>query len=104
MLTACPGRRSFQNARTLAQDGAAAALLALLKSEPGSAAQLVTPLCTALRNVAVNDDICKVRLKIVPGGLCVTLLSTAASCCHLGTLGSYFVDHPHGVSQSRSMI
>jgi hypothetical protein len=65
-LTACHVRRSFQNARTLAQDGAAAALLALLKTEPGSSAQLAAPLCSALRHIAVNDDICKVRLWTVP--------------------------------------
>ena len=57
----CLRCRSFQNARTLAQDGAAAAILALLKACPGASPQLAASLCSALRHIAVNDDICKVK-------------------------------------------
>ena len=62
-------RRSFQNARTLAQDGAATALLALLKTRLGGSLQLAAPLCSALKYIAVNDDICKVadvQLTLLP--------------------------------------
>ena len=52
--------RSFQNARTMAGEGAAVALLALLLQRGHSSPALEAALCSAMRHVAVNDDICKV--------------------------------------------
>ena len=45
----------------MAAEGAASMLLALLTRCVGGSPVLVDALCSALRYVAVNDDICKVR-------------------------------------------
>ena len=52
--------RSFQNARTMAAEGAAGALLRLLLRADCSSTAVEAALCSAMRHVAVNDDICKV--------------------------------------------
>lgn len=50
--------RAFNNSRTLAQQGAPLALLAILKDPKVDTASLAA-VCSAAKKVAANEDICK---------------------------------------------
>ena len=52
------GHRAFNNSRTLAQQGAPLALLAILREGKVDTASLAA-VCTAAKKVAANEEICK---------------------------------------------
>lgn len=64
--------RAFQNGRAIAKAGAPEAMLAAMHRHIGTPIQQIpTAICSALRRIAVNDDICKEFADA--GGVTVTM-------------------------------
>ena len=66
--------RAFQNGRAIAKAGAPEAMLAAMQDHMAASAhtpQVPTAVCSALRRIAVNDDICKEFADA--GGVTVTM-------------------------------
>jgi hypothetical protein len=56
--------RAFQNARALAKSGAVEALLGYLKADCVGNPDMGASVCSSLRRLVVNDEICTVGLRL----------------------------------------